>query len=172
MLRTAFRPLFKNKPLSHPPPLPPTPYLRCPRRQPPPPPVSPFPPLVPTWYRCELVSAHVWCRSTSGAPDSSNWPPGSSVTDWPSYDTPMMRPPSTMGSQPNLHHGRVHACSAAVRAACEACPSAPAAPPAARRRRRLRLPSCGWDDAALLSHTCLPISYGCATPAAASASFF
>ena len=39
------------------------------------------------------------------APLSSNWPPGSSVTLWPSSLAPMMKSFSTMGSQPNLLHG-------------------------------------------------------------------
>ena len=37
-----------------------------------------------------------------GAPESSNWPPGSSVTLWPLSLHPMMLPDSMMGSQSNL----------------------------------------------------------------------
>mmetsp|Transcript_13360 Transcript_13360/g.36537 ORF Transcript_13360/g.36537 Transcript_13360/m.36537 type:complete len:220 (-) Transcript_13360:100-759(-) len=55
-----------------------------------------------TWYRCEWTSAQVWWRLTSGAPESSNWPPGSSVTLWPFSLQPMMLPDSIIGSQSNL----------------------------------------------------------------------
>ena len=34
-----------------------------------------------TWRRCSCTSSQVWCTVSSGAPLSSNWPPGSSVIE-------------------------------------------------------------------------------------------
>ena len=45
---------------------------------------------VPTCCRCWLTSAQVSCSVETGAPLSSNWPPGSSVTLCPSSSHPMM----------------------------------------------------------------------------------
>ena len=47
--------------------------------------------------------AQVWCMVSSGAPDSSNWPPGSSEIAPPPVTSarPMMFGPSMIGSQPS-----------------------------------------------------------------------
>ena len=56
-----------------------------------------------TCARCAISSDWVWCTVSTGAPDSSNWPPGSSEIAPPpvtSY-SPMMLPRSMIGSQPS-----------------------------------------------------------------------
>lgn len=57
--------------------------------------------IVLTWYRWLLTSSQVWCRLDKGAPLSSNWPPGSRVTLWPSFLQPMILSPSIIGFHPN-----------------------------------------------------------------------
>ena len=53
--------------------------------------------------RCAISSAAVWCTVSTGAPDSSNWPPGSSEMAPPpvTSNMPMMLSPSMIGSQPS-----------------------------------------------------------------------
>src|SRR5574343_1820881 len=53
-----------------------------------------------TSARCWLVSLQVWWMFSSCAPDSSNWPAGSSVTEAPSRNKAMTRPFSSTGCQP------------------------------------------------------------------------
>ena len=53
--------------------------------------------------RCAINSAAVWCTFSTGAPESSNCPPGSSemAPPWVTSNMPMMLSPSMIGSQPS-----------------------------------------------------------------------
>ncbi len=53
-----------------------------------------------TSRRCSFTSSQVWWIVSSGAPDSSSWPPGSRLTFAPFLTRPMMLPASVTGSQP------------------------------------------------------------------------
>ena len=53
-----------------------------------------------TWYKWLFTSPQVWWRVETGAPLSSNCPPGSSVTLCPSSLQPMIMPSSIIGSHP------------------------------------------------------------------------
>ena len=56
-----------------------------------------------TCARCAISSDAVWCTVSTGAPDSSNCPPGSSEIAPPPVTSkrPMMLSPSMIGSQPS-----------------------------------------------------------------------
>ncbi len=59
------------------------------------------------WRSCArwaFDSRQVWWIVSSGAPDSSNWPPGSSeIAPMPvGSKSPMMRPSSMIGAQPSV----------------------------------------------------------------------
>ena len=56
-----------------------------------------------TCARCAISSLQVWWMVSTGAPDSSNWPPGSSEIAPPPVTSarPMMLSPSMIGSQPS-----------------------------------------------------------------------
>ena len=56
-----------------------------------------------TCARCAISSDAVWCTFSTGAPDNSNWPPGSSEIAPPpvTSNMPMMLSPSMIGSQPS-----------------------------------------------------------------------
>ena len=63
-----------------------------------------------TWRRCSCTSSQVWCMVSSGAPLSSNCPPGSSVIEHrASFVSAIVLPLSTTGFQPK----RVIPCSSA-----------------------------------------------------------
>ena len=71
-------------------------------------PRKPMPSGEPTcrhWSKCACVSVATSCTLTSGSPDSSNWPPGSSETVPPRSPSgrlsAMMVSPSLIGTQPN-----------------------------------------------------------------------
>ena len=53
--------------------------------------------------RCAISSDAVWCTVSTGAPDNSNCPPGSSEMAPPpvTSNMPMMLSPSMIGSQPS-----------------------------------------------------------------------
>ncbi len=53
-----------------------------------------------TSFKCPFTSSQVSCRVSSGAPESSNCPPGSSETDAPLRRQPMGTPSSLTSSQP------------------------------------------------------------------------
>ena len=57
-----------------------------------------------TCARCAISSEAVWCTFSTGAPESSNWPPGSSemAPPWVTSNMPMMLSPSMIGSQPSM----------------------------------------------------------------------
>ncbi len=52
-----------------------------------------------TWSRCSWTSQQVSCRVATGAPESSNWPPGSSVMLARPRWSAIGRPPSRIGCQ-------------------------------------------------------------------------
>ena len=56
-----------------------------------------------TCARWANSSEAVWCTFSTGAPDNSNWPPGSSEIAPPpvTSNIPMMFSPSMIGSQPS-----------------------------------------------------------------------
>ena len=56
-----------------------------------------------TCARCAISSLAVWCTVSTGAPENSNWPPGSSEIAPPPVTSarPMMFGPSMIGSQPS-----------------------------------------------------------------------
>ena len=67
-------------------------------------PRKPRPSRSPTALNCSRwrpVSAQVWWRFSSGAPDSSNWPAGSRLTVPSGPESAMTLPPSSTGCQPN-----------------------------------------------------------------------
>ncbi len=135
-------------------------------------PTPSFSPTALTWSRWRPVSAQVWCRFSSGAPDSSSWPAGSRLIAPSAPPSAMTCPPSSIGSQPNwrsssediadsaglvvgrARHGR-RACRRASRARCR-CASAraasrpPASAPRAARAARSAVPphrtpcACSW----------------------------
>ena len=60
-------------------------------------------PISRTCARCAISSLQVWCTVSTGAPDNSNCPPGSSEIAPPPVTSarPMMFGPSMIGSQPS-----------------------------------------------------------------------
>src|SRR5215213_4754834 len=56
-----------------------------------------------SWFRCDCSSVQVWCTVSTGAPESSNWPPGSSEMAPPpaTSSMPIRLPASRIGSQPS-----------------------------------------------------------------------
>jgi hypothetical protein len=55
-----------------------------------------------TSSRCVCTSQQVWCRVSSGAPLSSNCPPGSRLMLQPCFASAIGLPFSSTGCQPNL----------------------------------------------------------------------
>jgi hypothetical protein len=60
-----------------------------------------------TSSRCRPVSLQIWWMSSSGAPDSSNCPPGSRLTDAPSRSSPMIGSPCRLASRTSAQPKRV-----------------------------------------------------------------